>query len=41
MKRVFVVVLKYLVAAGAIGAALYFGIKQGDPAGLRIETSGL
>ncbi len=41
MKHLLIVILKYLVAAGAIGAALYFGIKQGDPAGLRIETSGL
>ena len=41
MKRTVIVVLKYVVILGAIGAALYFGIKRGDPAGLRIETSGL
>jgi hypothetical protein len=35
------ILTRYIIAAVIIGALLYFGIKLGQPGGLRVETSGL
>jgi hypothetical protein len=35
------IIIRYFVAAALVGALLYFGIKMGQPGGLRVETSGL
>jgi hypothetical protein len=35
------IIIRYLVAAALVASLLYFGIKMGQPGGLRVETSGL